>query len=34
VEKMDVAKGIIEYVTTNAIEILILGSSSKGGLVR
>ncbi|KAG6771496.1 hypothetical protein POTOM_022864 [Populus tomentosa] len=34
VERMDVAKGIIEYVTANAIEILILGSSSKGGLVR
>ncbi|KAG5242914.1 U-box domain-containing protein [Salix suchowensis] len=34
VEEMDVAKGIIEYVTKNAIQVLILGSSSKGGFVR
>ncbi|KAF9679864.1 hypothetical protein SADUNF_Sadunf06G0059900 [Salix dunnii] len=34
VEEMDVAKGIIEYVTKNAIKVLILGSSSKGGFVR
>ncbi|KAJ6435960.1 hypothetical protein OIU84_001066 [Salix udensis] len=33
-EEMDIAKGILEYVTTNAVEVLILGSSSKGGLVR
>ncbi|CAK7345791.1 unnamed protein product [Dovyalis caffra] len=34
VEEREIAKGIIDYVTKNAVEVLILGSSSKGGLVR
>lgn len=33
-EDTDVARGIVQYVTETAIEILIIGAGSKGGFFR
>lgn len=33
-EDADVARGILQYVTDTAIEILVIGAGSKGGFFR
>jgi len=33
-EESDVAKALVEYVNQAAIEVLVVGSSSKGGFLR
>lgn len=33
-EESDIAKAIVNFVTASSIEILVVGASSKGGLIR
>jgi hypothetical protein len=33
-EAVDVAKALIEYVSTNTVEVMVFGAATKSGLVR